>query len=514
MMTGRPVISGVKPCDQARRRWSMEFERLPTYRVLESVRKACLVLWRTSQMSPGQPLRLDIAGVPGLAEVDLEGGEIALGDPVVEARREVDPLRFRGEDVCGIASRGADEVDLAGHASPSHGQAFRTASTAARPAPGLTSCPSAPRVLSTASIADRTWAMVRLPMWPMRKTRPAVGAEAARDHDAVRGEAGPKGLVLDPVRVADDRERRRFEARIGEEREAEGGQAGPERLGEEGVALEPVLHPLFEDDARRLGEGPDLIDAGRREVFRRVVHDRQPPQDVGVIGRDGGQAAPLLHGQLGEDENGQAGRRAQAFLGRGQDDVDAPGVHPLGDAARGADAVHDEERARLLEHLAVLLDRGAGARGRIDVGADDDVIIRGLQPLLELARRDRPAPLAGEDVVIDAERLADLGHPVAEIALRQDQDPVARTGRVEEGHLHRQRPGARDDERLAVVAENDLLEVLAGLLEVVGHLGTDMGDGRQGQGVEDARHDRARAGDEEQLLFGHRGPLGRNSGPL
>jgi len=30
MMTGRPVVSGVKPCDQARRRWSMEFDRLPT----------------------------------------------------------------------------------------------------------------------------------------------------------------------------------------------------------------------------------------------------------------------------------------------------------------------------------------------------------------------------------------------------------------------------------------------------------------------------------------------------
>ncbi|MCK7511878.1 MAG: hypothetical protein MZV70_52755 [Desulfobacterales bacterium] len=35
--------------------------------------------------------------------------------------------------------------------------------------------------------------------------------------------------------------------------------------------------------------------------------------------------------------------------------------------------------------------------------------------------------------------------------------------------------------------------------------GTDVGDGRPGQGVEDARHDRARAGDQEQLLFGHRG---------
>ena len=30
MMTGMPVASGVKPWDQARRRWSIEFERLPT----------------------------------------------------------------------------------------------------------------------------------------------------------------------------------------------------------------------------------------------------------------------------------------------------------------------------------------------------------------------------------------------------------------------------------------------------------------------------------------------------
>ena len=154
--------------------------------------------------------------------------------------------------------------------------------------------------------------------------------------------------------------------------------------------------------------------------------------------------------RLGQDEDRQAGRRAQALLGRGQDDVDAPGVHPLRDAAGGADAVDDEEGARLLQDLAVLLDRGAGAGGRVDVGADDDVVVPGLQPPVELARRHGPAPLALEDVVIDAEGPADLGHPVAEIALGEDEDAVARAGGVENGHLHGQGPGAGDDERLAV----------------------------------------------------------------
>ena len=158
----------------------------------------------------------------------------------------------------------------------------------------------------------------------------------------------------------------------------------------------------------------------------------------------------------------------------------------------------------LLQDLAVLGDGGAGAGGRVDVSADDDVVVPVFQPAVELARRHGPAPLALEDVVIEAEGPADLGHAVAEIALRQDENAVAPAGHVEDGHLHGERPGAGDDERLAGVAEHDLLEVLAGLLEVVDHLGTDMRNRGQGQGVEDARNDGARAGDQEQFLFGHR----------
>ncbi len=244
------------------------------------------------------------------------------------------------------------------------------------------------------------------------------------------------------------------------------------------MPLEALFDPLLEDDAHRFGKGPDLVDARRREVLRGVVHDRQPAQDIGVVGRDGDETAAFFHGRLGKDENGQARRSAEAFLGRGQHDVDAPDIHALGNAAGGADAVDDEDRPGLLEDLAVLFDRSAGARRGIDVGADDDVIVPGLEPLVELARGHRPAPLALEDVVLDPEGLADLGHAIAEITLRQHQHPVGRAGRVQEGHLHRQRSGARDDERLAFRGEDDPLEVLAGLLEVVGHVGPDVGNGR------------------------------------
>jgi hypothetical protein len=129
-------------------------------------------------------------------------------------------------------------------------------------------------------------------------------------------------------------------------------------------------------------------------------------------------------------------------------------------------------------------------------------------------RRDGFAPFGGEYVVVDPEGLTDLGHPIPEVALGQDQDPVARPYGIEQSHFHGQRPRAGDDEGFAPVAESDLLEISAGLLEVASHLGADVRHRGQGQGVEDARHDRARAGDEEQLFFGHRGPLGRKSRPL
>ncbi len=52
MMTGTSTTSGVNPWLQASWMWSTEFERLPTYSVFESVRKARDVRFRSSATTP------------------------------------------------------------------------------------------------------------------------------------------------------------------------------------------------------------------------------------------------------------------------------------------------------------------------------------------------------------------------------------------------------------------------------------------------------------------------------
>ena len=82
--------------------------------------------------------------------------------------------------------------------------------------------------------------------------------------------------------------------------------------------------------------------------------------------------------------------------------------------------------------------RFQGSRGTGSTGHGPSSVLADVdgQPGLELARGDGPAPLAGQDIVIEAEGLADLGHAVAEIALREDENAVGGTGRIEQGHLH------------------------------------------------------------------------------
>src|SRR5581483_12362890 len=83
------------------------------------------------------------------------------------------------------------------------------------------------------------------------------------------------------------------------------------------------------------------------EVAGGVVDGGVPAAQVGVVGGDGPDLSPALPGTLADAEDGQARWHGERLLRPGEDDVDAPGVHLLGHARGGADAVEDGDRTRL-----------------------------------------------------------------------------------------------------------------------------------------------------------------------
>ncbi len=137
------------------------------------------------------------------------------------------------------------------------------------------------------------------------------------------------------------------------------------------------------------------------------------------------------------------------------------------------------------------------------MGGEDEVIVSFLELLLQFLGQHRPAPGTIQDVAVQVEASADLGHAVSEVALRYDERPLPPSQGVDQGHLHGQRARAGDDEGLSGFGEDDRLQVGEGRLEFLGQRRTDMGDCGPGQGLKDPRLDRARSRNHQQFFGVH-----------
>ncbi len=272
----------------------------------------------------------------------------------------------------------------------------------------------------------------------------------------------PERGVIDAVGIADDRQGGSQEFPFREHLEPQDRQARPDGPGRPLVAEKPLRQPLLNGDPDRLGERPDFVDGVGREIFPGIPHAVPPVQKIGVIRPDRRQAPPLGRRPRRKDVNGQAGRGAETLLGGGENDIDAPIVHPLLDPARRADTVDDPNRAAVLQDLGVLPERGGGPRARVHVSDGHHLVAARIEGRPELAGPDHAPPRAGQDVAGKPEGLGDAGHPVSEIPLRHDKDAVVFPGHVQKGRLHGQRPPPGEKDRLPPGREDRFLEIVEG----------------------------------------------------
>ena len=87
----------------------------------------------------------------------------------------------------------------------------------------------------------------------------------------------------------------------------------------------------------------------RRRSGLVALHDRQPALVGRKVGSDGRLAVREdFERLLGHDSDGEAGRGAETFLGRANDNVNSPVVHADLLRCDGADTVEDDDGRRAL----------------------------------------------------------------------------------------------------------------------------------------------------------------------
>ena len=215
------------------------------------------------------------------------------------------------------------------------------------------------------------------------------------------------------------------------------------------MSRKPGRKTFLEDHPESRGQGDDLVDARRRVVAPGILHDGQPSQDVGVVGRNGGPRQAPLHGAFREEAERHAGRCTDGLLGTGEKDVDSPFVEPLIDAGCGADAVEDYQLVSAAQKLAVLLHRRGGTGRSVDVGDRHGSVFPAAEALGDQGWRNSLPPHRTEEIAFDSERPGQLGEAVSEVTVRDHQDSLSGCDDIDERDLHGQGSGTGDDERLA-----------------------------------------------------------------
>ncbi len=281
------------------------------------------------------------------------------------------------------------------------------------------------------------------PMWPIRKIFPFSCALAGRERHAVPvAEMAQELVAVDPVRAAhrgddggavvvgrEELEAHRLDPRAGGAAEAD-------------VACERGFEPVGEDQAERDVEAADQRD-GRRErgverVLRLLV---RAPVEV--------EAARRLDARehvLGDGDRREPRRRHQRLLRAGDDDVDSPGVGLERDGAERRDGVDDEKRLAdlLLDRTHVGDDAGRG----VGLLAEDELDAGFAHRGAHLGGVGSLAPLVADRLHIEAVVLADRDPALAEGAVADDGDAVARRAEVRDRRLHRARAGGGEEQHV------------------------------------------------------------------
>ena len=269
-----------KPWLQARRMCSTEFERWPDIeRVGIRQERPRAFSSGSRKIEVAEPVRLDVAGVVFLAEMDLQGDEIFFFELVVEVRSGDKPPRAFRERTPAPSSAAAGMkktllfmvLESGSPQTASSDTSPRSGSFAARtPAPGVNRMAElGQRLFHGFDGEEDLVASSGCPCGPSRKTLPAVSAKPARDDDAVPAErrsGRPRRRRRPDIR---DGKRVGEKSRFGERAKSQRCERRPERPGRSsGVARTGPACPSSSIISRRFGEGPDLVDAGRREIFR------------------------------------------------------------------------------------------------------------------------------------------------------------------------------------------------------------------------------------------------------
>ena len=269
--------------------------------------------------------------------------------------------------------------------------------------------------------------------------------------------------------------------------------------------VEALGHDHLEGDV----EGPEQRhrrgEGGVRRVLALAGRGQRP---VVVVAAAGGPGRSL-HRPIRDRREGETGRTHQRLLRAAQDNVDAPlilgqldgsdardrvdaedRVVPAGDLAERADVVHDAGRGLRVGDE----DRPRGPVERGELGVDPV----GIDPL---------APFEGDVVHVGAERLAELGPALPELAAGGDDRRLTGDDEVGDGRLHRAGPGGGEAEDVVGGAEGDR--------ETIEHPPVDLDEGRRavvedrlGHRLRDARRQRRRSACNQVLLRVDAGALG------
>ena len=190
---------------------------------------------------------------------------------------------------------------------------------------------------------------------------------------------------------------------------------------------------------------------------------------------------------------------AEALLGAGVADVDAPVVGAQLDAGDGGDGVGQQQGVALAGTQRG--DVGADAGRGLGVDGGDDRRRRvGGEHAVDV---DRLPPLVLDRDDLGAAPCRDVGHPLAEEAVDRDHDDVAGVDGVDERRLHAGRPGRAERQRAGVGGAPDRAEHVARLVHDPEELRVEVAEQRVCQGAGGLGVGVGGTGTEEVALADH-----------
>ena len=274
------------------------------------------------------------------------------------------------------------------------------------------------------------------------------------------------------------------------------------------MALETRFHAFAQDQLQASVQGVNQVDGGGAEVAGPTclvsLHDGQPIADVGVVVRNGGFATlPGLDRCRTHHDQGQSRRHTDGFLRGRHAHVHPPLRLAEFSSRRGAHPIHHGEDAALPGQRRQPFHVGQDAGGGVHLGDGHQLRTHVLQHLgYCLAGRQVPdLGIHGGD--FSAVAAADGREALAEKPGVHHHDPVAGFDEVRRGHVHGQRAGPGQHERLAVFGQKYVAQLLQGGPEDVHKLRRDVAHRRAPHGAQHGRIELDGTGDHQKFAFVH-----------